>query len=195
MTTILTDLGRQTLAGVRMLLALTLVVGVGYPLAVWAAGQVFGSRADGSPIRDGDRIVGSRLIGQQFSGPQWFHPRPSANRYDTLASGPSNLGPANPELLEQISERRAEIASREGVAPAEVPPDALTASASGLDPEISPRYAEIQEARVARANGLSLAEVRDLVDRYTRGRTLGFLGEPGVAVVPLNLAVREAARR
>ena len=138
------------------------------------------------------QVVGSRLIGQQFEGDEWFLPRPSANDYDTLASGPSNLGPLSTDLIASIGERRAEVAAREGVDESAVPPDAVTASASGLDPHISPAYAALQAPRVAAANGLSLDEVERLVEEHTDGRGLGFLGEPGVNVLELNLAVATA---
>ena len=192
MTHLLTDLYRQSLAGLRLLLVMTVLLGVGYPAAVWAAGQAFGDRADGQPVRLDGRVVGSRLIGQDFRGDQWFHSRPSPHGYDTLASAPSNLGPSSPELLAAIADRRAEVAAREGVDPADVPPDALTATGSGLDPHISPAYAELQVARVAAANGLSARAVERLVAEHTDGRSLGFLGEPGVDVLELNLAVATA---
>ena len=188
----LTDLARQSLAGLRLLLVMTVLLGIGYPLAVWGAGQAFGDRADGQPLRVDGAIVGSRLLGQQFDGDQWFHGRPSAQQYDALASGPSNLGPSNPALVKEIAQRRRDVAQAEGVPPSAVPADALTASGSGLDPQISPAYAAIQVARVARVNGLSVAEVRHLVAENTTGRGLGFLGEPGVNVVALNLAVQQA---
>jgi K+-transporting ATPase ATPase C chain len=187
-----TDLFRQSLAGLRLLLVMTVLLGVGYPTAVWAAGQAFGDRADGSPVRLDGQVVGSRLIGQQFEGDEWFLPRPSANDYDTLASGPSNLGPLSTDLIASIGKRRAEVAAREGVDESAVPPDAVTASASGLDPHISPAYAALQAPRVAAANGLSLDEVQRLVEEHTDGRGLGFLGEPGVNVLELNLAVASA---
>jgi len=188
----LTDLFRQSLAGLRLLLVMTVLLGVGYPLAVWAAGQAFGDRADGQPVSYDGRVVGSRLLGQQFEGASWFHGRPSANDYDSLASAPSNLGPSNPDLLATIAERRAQVAQTEGVDPAAVPPDALTASGSGLDPHISPAYAALQVPRVARARGLSEAAVRRLVAASTTGRSLGFLGEPVVNVLELNLALQRA---
>jgi len=188
------DFARQSLAGLRVLVVFTVLLGVVYPIAVWAAGQAFGDRADGQPIRVDDRIVGSRLLGQQFDGRQWFHSRPSANDYDALASGPSNLGPSNRELIATIEERRERVARQESVGPSEVPPDAVTASGSGLDPHISVEYARIQADRVARANDVSVGRVRRLIDENTAGRTWGFLGEPGVNVLELNLAVRRAAQ-
>lgn len=188
-----TDLARQSLAGLRLLLVMTVLLGVGYPTAVWAAGQTFGDRADGSPVRVDGQVVGSRLLGQQFEGDQWFLSRPSAGGYDTLATAPSNLGPLSPDLMAAIEDRKAEVAAREGVAESEVPADAVTASGSGVDPHISPAYAAIQAPRVAEANGLSLEEVERLVEQHTGGRSLGFLGEPGVNVLELNVAVQAAA--
>ncbi|PKH38311.1 K+-transporting ATPase ATPase C chain [Nocardioides alpinus] len=193
LTHLLTDLSRQSLAALRMLLVMTVLLGVGYPVAVWGAGQALVDRADGQPVRVDGEVVGSRLIGQQFEGDEWFHSRPSPQAYDTLASAPSNLGPSNPDLLAAIDERRAEVATREGVSPGDVPPDALTASGSGLDPHISPAYALLQAPRVAEANDLTVDEVEDLVAAHTDGRGLGFLGEPGVNVLELNLAVRASA--
>lgn len=189
----LTDLFRQSLAGLRLLLVMTVLVGIGYPTAVWAAAQAFGDRADGSPVRVDGQVVGSRLIGQQFEGDQWFRSRPSANDHDTLASGPSNLGPRNADLIASIEDRRAEVAAQEGVDVSQVPADAVTASGSGLDPHISPAYADLQAPRVAAANGLALEEVQRMVDDATVGRSLGFLGEPGVNVLELNLSVAAGA--
>ncbi|MBC9733355.1 potassium-transporting ATPase subunit KdpC [Nocardioides marmotae] len=188
------DLSRQSLAALRMLLVLTVLLGVVYPVAVWAAGQAFGARAEGQPVEVDGTVVGSRLLGQQFEGEAWFHSRPSAKDHDSLASAPSNLGPSNTDLLALIDERRAAVAATEGVEEGDVPPDAVTASGSGLDPHISPAYAALQAPRVARANGLELSVVEELVDEHTDGRSLGFLGEPGVNVLALNVAVLEARR-
>jgi K+-transporting ATPase ATPase C chain len=188
---------RQLLAGVRVLLILTLVLGIIYPLAVTGIAQVsFSEKANGSLVQRGGSLVGSRLIGQNFSGPRWFHPRPSAagDGYDALASAASNLGPENAELLAAIRQRRAAVAKENGVDPSEVPPDALTASGSGLDPHISPEYARLQANRVARARGLDPGRVRRLVDEHVEGRTFGFLGERRVNVLELNLAVDGLAR-
>jgi len=126
--------------------------------------------------------------------PAWFQTRPSAVDYDGLGSAASQLGPNNPDLITSIEERRAAIAAFEGVPPGAVPPDALTGSGSGLDPEISPAYAAIQVARVARTRGLDQARVQELVKEHTSGRTLGFLGEPRVNVVELNRALAELRR-
>lgn len=194
---------RQAWAGLRVLIVLTIVLGLLYPLAVTGVGQaLLGWRADGSLVtatgaRTTDRAaaVGSALVGQSFDGPAWFRPRPSAagDGYDTRASGGSNLGPLDPALVHAIDERRAEVATEEGVAPSAVPADAVTASASGLDPDISPAYARLQVARVARANDLPVAAVERLVAAHTVGRDLGVLGEPRVNVLALNLALRTMA--
>lgn len=184
---------RQLVAGVRAIVVLTVLLGVVYPLLIWGIGQAaFPDRANGSLVTRDGAVVGSALIGQAFEGDQWFQLRPSASGYDGLASGASNLGPSSPELLRTIEQRRLQIAAREGVAPAAVPPEAVTASGSGLDPAISPEYAELQVARVARANGLTSDQVQDLVRSHTKGRALGFLGESTVNVLELNLAVAAA---
>ena len=193
------SLARQSLAGLRVLLVLTVLLGVVYPLTVWGVGQVaFRWQAEGSLLTaTGERTtsrseaVGSALVGQSFVGDEWFQPRPSAagDGYDTLASAGSNLGPLNPDLVASIEERRAAVAAQDGTDPADVPADALTASASGLDPHVSPEYAEQQVVRVARERGLDETAVRDLVAERTQGRDLGFLGEPRVSVLELNLAL------
>ncbi|MBW9207886.1 potassium-transporting ATPase subunit KdpC [Mumia sp. zg.B53] len=186
---------RQTATGLRILLVLTVILGIGYPAAVWAVGQVVAhDHANGQVVEVDGRPVGSAIIGQTFEDPALFHPRPSATEYDALASAASNLGPSNPDLLASIEERRTAVAEEEGVAPSDVPADALTASGSGLDPHISPVYADLQVARVAEANGLDPSTVRDLVTEHTAGRTLGFLGEEGVNVLLLNLAILDAAK-
>lgn len=190
----LSDLARQSVAALRALLVLTVVLGLAYPAVVWGVGQVLGDRAQGQHLTMDGTVVGSRLLGQAFEGDQWFHSRPSANDHDTLASGPSNLGPLNTDLIATIEERRAEVSQRESVAASAVPADAVTASGSGLDPHVSPAYAELQVPRVARVTGIDEAEVRRLVREHTDGRSFGFLGEPGVNVLALNIAVADAAR-
>lgn len=185
---------RQSLAGLRVLLGLTVVLGLGYPLLMTGLGQVvLHDQANGSMVRFDGRDVGSSLIGQEFRGAQWFHSRPSAGSYDALASGGTNLGPSSPELLKAVRDARARVARENGVPPADVPPDAVTSSGSGLDPDISPTYAELQVQRVALARGMSVDAVRRLVEEHTQGRTLGFLGEPRVDVLELNLALARAA--
>jgi K+-transporting ATPase ATPase C chain len=188
------DFGRQSLAGLRILLVFTVILGIAYPAAVWGVGQTVRGQANGQLVKVDGTVVGSGLIGQNFEGDEWFHSRPSANDYDALASAPTNLGPSNPDLVAAIEERRAKVAEVESVDPADVPADALTASGSGLDPQISAGYARIQVARVATANGLSESVVSSLVKKYTESRSLGFLGKPGVNVLRLNVAVQAAAR-
>lgn len=185
---------RQLLPALRMLAVLTVLTGILYPLAVTGVGQaVFGSKADGSLVHDATgAVVGSSLIGQSFDGDQWFQPRPSAagDGYDPTASSSSNLGPTNPELLDAVAERIAAYRSANGLDDdTEVPVDAVTASGSGLDPQISVANARLQAARVAAARGLTVAQVDELIDAHTQGRSLGFLGEPGVNVLQLNLAL------
>lgn len=181
---------RQFLAGLRLLLVLTVLVGLAYPLIMLGIGQLaFHDRANGSPVTSDGRPVGSALLGQGFPGPRWFTPRPSAGGYDGLASGGSNLGPSSTELQKSVSAARAAAARADGVPPADVPPDAVTASGSGLDPDISPAYAYQQVGRVAAARGLPAAAVRRLVDAQVTGRALGFLGEPHVNVLQLNVAL------
>ena len=194
---------RQSLAGLRLMIAATLVLGLAYPLVVYGFGQVAapwqaaGSlvTADGGHTTDPRQAVGSALIGQLVDDPGLFQPRPSAagDGYDMTSTYGSNYGPEEPALITLIKERKAEIAEREGVAESEVPPDAVTASGSGLDPDISVAYADLQVPRVAEATGLSEDQVRGLVDEHTSGRTWGVLGEPHVNVLLLNIAVREAA--
>jgi K+-transporting ATPase ATPase C chain len=188
--------GRQVWAGVRALLVATLALGLLYPLVVTGIAQVVApGRADGSLVRSGDQVVGSSLIGQAFTDaggdplPRYFQSRPSASGYDGAASGGSNLGPDSPELADLIEQRRAEVAAFDGVPPAAVPADAVTASASGLDPGISPEYAAIQVDRVAAERGVAADEVAALVAQATVGRDLGFIGAPYVDVLQLNLAL------
>ncbi|MFE6386648.1 potassium-transporting ATPase subunit KdpC [Nocardiopsis dassonvillei] len=190
---------RQFGAALRAVLVLTLVLGLAYPLAVTLLAQtLMPARADGSLLRAPDgTVVGSALIGQSFTGadgrplPEWFQSRPSAagDGHDAGASGGGNLGPENPELVAAVEERREAVAAFEGVDPDRVPVDALTASASGLDPHISPEYALLQVPRVAEARGLPEGELRALVGRSIEGRDLGFLGEERVNVLELNIAL------
>ncbi|MCW2782386.1 MAG: K+-transporting ATPase, subunit [Marmoricola sp.] len=195
-------LGRQSLAGLRTLLLFTVVLGIAYPLVVWGIGQAaFGWRADGSLVtttgahtRSFADAAGSSLIGQDFKGNKWFLPRPSAagTGYDPLDTYGSNYGPEDPRLVKLIKQRQAEISAREHVAVSAIPPDAVTASASGLDPAISPAYAALQAARVAREHGLTLTSVQRLIKENTTGRALGFLGDPAVNVLMLNIAITQA---
>jgi K+-transporting ATPase ATPase C chain len=188
--------GRQVGAAVRTLLIATVVLGLIYPLLITGAAQLVApGRADGSLVEIDGRVVGSPLIGQAFTDasgdplPQYFQPRPSASGYDGAASGGSNLGPNSPELADLIAQRRAEVAAFNGVDPTDVPPDAVTASASGLDPGISPAYAALQVDRVAGERGVGPDEVAALVAQATVGRGLGFMGAPYVNVLQLNVAL------
>ncbi|MCI2957264.1 potassium-transporting ATPase subunit KdpC [Agromyces atrinae] len=194
---------RTTGVAIRLLLISTLVLGVGYSAVILGVGQLaFPAAANGSTItRDGE-VVGSALIGQSFTDadgvplPEYFQSRPSAagDGYDAGASSGSNLGPENADLVALIEDRRANVSELEGVDPSAVPVDALTASASGLDPHISPEYAMLQVPRVARERGLTETEVGDLVESMIQGRDLGYLGEPTVNVLRLNLALDERSR-
>jgi len=189
---------RQVLPALKMLVVFTVLVGLAYPLTMTGLAHLaFGDKANGSLVRDGrGKVVGSALLGQLFADPGHFQPRPSAagEGYDPTRSGASNLGPTNPELIELVTQRAAAYRRANGLAAGvEVPIDAVTASASGLDPHISVANARLQAARVARQRALSLPRVLRLVDEQTDGRSLGFLGERGVNVLALNLAVDRAA--
>jgi K+-transporting ATPase ATPase C chain len=201
------------LAAIRTLLALTVIFGLAYPLVMTGLAQAaFHGNANGSLVQRDGKTVGSDLIGQAFTrpvlengkpkkdadgnpvvepDPKYFQSRPSAAGlgYDPLSTSASNLGPENRDLIAAIKQRRAAAAQLDGVPPSRVPPDALQASGSGLDPHISPAYAREQVARVARERGLAIAKVQDLVDSHTQSRVLGFLGEPRVNVLELNLAL------
>ncbi|MEV6260979.1 potassium-transporting ATPase subunit C [Streptomyces sp. NPDC051784] len=206
-------------AGLRALLVLTLVTGVLYPLAVTGIGQgLFPGRANGSEITAADgKVVGSSLIGQAYNLPfkdgqetpepdlKWFQGRPanglgtnSVNtQYELILSGATNRSADNADLVQWVKDAKAAVIKDNSVdgytvAPADVPADAVTSSGSGLDPNISPQYAEIQVHRVAERNGLPVAKVDQLVDAHTDGRQLGFLGEPRVNVLELNTALKAA---
>jgi potassium-transporting ATPase KdpC subunit len=184
---------RQLVPALAVFLFFTVLVGVVYPLAVTGVARIaFPAKSQGSLVRQGDTVVGSRLIGQAFSGPRYFQPRPSAagDGYDATASAASNLGPTSPVLLSSVRARVSAYRHFNGLSKsAPVPVDAVTASGSGLDPEISPANARLQAPRVARSRGLALTQVLALVRKNTDGRSLGFLGEPGVNVLELNLAL------
>jgi K+-transporting ATPase ATPase C chain len=183
---------------VRAMAVLTVVLGVGYTAVVTGIGQLaLPAQANGSLVSADGQVVGSSLIGQSFQDsdgaalPEWFQSRPSAagDGYDASASSGSNLGPENDTLVSSIEDRKAAIAESDGVDPATIPADALTASASGLDPHISPEYAREQVARVAEARGIPEQRVAALVDQHVQGRDLGYLGEPTVNVLELNIAL------
>lgn len=209
---------RQTWAGVKVLIVLTVVTGILYPFSVWAVSRIPGlqSRAEGSIVTYQGQPVGSSLIGMNPIDPnaaknptndRYFHTRPSEQAsdfsvtdktklglgaIDPSSSGASNLAQSSDVLLAQVAARKDFIAKREGVSPDQVPVDAVTASGSGLDPDISPAYAYLQAARVARVNGLSDQQVRQIVASTEKGRPLGVLGDPTVNVMALNLAVANA---
>jgi potassium-transporting ATPase KdpC subunit len=180
---------------VLMVVVLTVLLGIVYPLLMTGIAQViFPSQANGSLVRDSSgNVVGSAILAQNFTRPQYFHPRPSAagsDGYDATASGGSNLGPTNQKLIDTVQQRADAYRAENGLAAdGQVPVDAVTASASGLDPDISPANALLQAHRVAAARGLSDDQVRNLVNQYTEGRTLFVLGEPRVNVLKLNLAL------
>ena len=179
------------------LLIFTVITGVLYPLLVTGVAQVaFPDKANGSLIRDGNRIVGSSLIGQQFSDPKYFWGRLSATGpfpYNAAASSGSNLGPSNPALLDEVKSRIQQLKIADPGNAQPIPVDLVTSSASGLDPDISVAAAIYQIPRVARIRGLSVDRVRALVDQNTEGRQLGILGEPRVHVLGLNLSLDAAA--
>ena len=196
---------RQHLVALRGLLVFTVIVGVAYPVVMWGVAQVaFHNQANGSLVSYHGRVVGSSLLCQEFTDakgnplPQYFQPRPSnavnaavKTDYgcDPGFSAASNLGPNNPDLIKVIKQRQQQIAAFDHVKISQIPADAVTASGSGLDPDISPQDAAIQVNRVAAARHVSPAAVQALVASNTQGRTLGFLGEPRVNVLTLNIAL------
>ena len=173
----------------------TLLLGLGYPLAITGIAQAaMPDQANGSLVRRDGKVVGSRLIGQGFAGPQYLTPRPSAagsDGYDAAASSGSNLGPLNDDLIKRVAEGAAAVRASTGQQT--VPADAVTTSGSGLDPHISPAYAELQVDRIARARGMSPDAVRRIIARHTEGPDLGFLGQARVNVLETNLALDAAA--
>ncbi|MFC9808651.1 potassium-transporting ATPase subunit KdpC [Streptomyces griseoaurantiacus] len=193
--------GRMVWAALRMLFVLTVVTGILYPLAVTGIGQaLFHDNANGSIVKVDGKEVGSKLIGQSWNikgtdqpDPKWFQGRPSNSNYDPLATGSSQLGASDPKLVKMVKAAKEQVAAFNGVDESEVPKDAVTGSASAIDPDISPAYADIQVKRVAKANGLTVARVQKLVDEHTDGRTAGFLGEPHANVLELNIELRELA--
>jgi K+-transporting ATPase ATPase C chain len=189
---------RQTWTAIRALVIFTVVLGVAYPLAILGIGQLaLPSQANGSLVQVDGTTAGSTLIGQSFTDadgkplPEWFQSRPSAagDGYDGSASSGSNYGPENKDLIQAIKDRQAAIEEADGVSVEQIPADAVTASASGLDPHISPKYARLQVARVAEARGLSEEKVSALVESFIQQPDLGYLGQQTVNVLQLNIAL------
>jgi len=174
-----------------MMALFTLLLGLAYPLAVTGIAQAaFPSQANGSLVRDaGGQVVGSALIGQPFAGATYLHPRPSAagDGYDAAASSGSNMGPLNPDLAARVAESAQAIRAEDG--PGIIPADAVTTSGSGLDPDVSPAYARLQAARIARARGVPVDQVQSIIDGHTEGAFLGFIGQPRVNVLLTNRAL------
>lgn len=190
-------LSRQAWVSIRAMLVITIVCGILYPAAIWVIGLAMPGQSNGSLVSQNGKVVGSSLIGQSFTDkkgnalPQWFQSRPSAAGagYDGSASSGSNYGPENSELIKAIKQRQAAIEKLDGVSASQIPADAVTASASGLDPDISEAYALLQVDRVAQARGLTASDLTTLVEQHVQGRDLGYLGEPTVNVLELNLAL------
>ena len=190
----MTSFLRQLGASARMMLLLTLTLGVLYPAVLWGVGQVVApSAANGSLVERRGSVIGSSLVGQGFTGAQWFQGRPSAVDYAGDASAASNLPADDPRQVKAVTDRRSALLEANPQATGAIPADALTASASGLDPHISLAYALWQVPRVAAARSLTSAQVTQLVRAHCQGRSLGFLGEPRVNVLELNLALDSLA--
>jgi K+-transporting ATPase ATPase C chain len=182
---------------IRITIALLVITCGLYPLAVWGIGQIaFRHEANGSLITRGGKVIGSEIIGQNFNGARYFHPRPSAagnDGYDATASGGSNLGPTSKKLLDTINDRVTKYADTKPTGG--IPADAVTASCSGVDPHISPANALSQAARVAHARGLSRTQIESMVHARTEGRFLGIYGEPRINVLLLNLDLDAAPKK
>jgi K+-transporting ATPase ATPase C chain len=187
---------RQLLAGLRMLLVMTVLLGLAYPAAITLVARAFPAQADGSLVTTADgTVVGSALLGQAFTGPEWFQPRPSASGYSGATSGGTNLSPASADQQQARQERLAALERDNPGAEGPAPEDALSASASGLDPHISIAYARWQVPRVAAARGIAAAELEAMIVAATDRAPLGYLGQDGVNVTRLNLALSERRQR
>ncbi|MGR3939011.1 potassium-transporting ATPase subunit KdpC [Streptomyces sp. BRA346] len=193
---------RLVWASLRALLVLTVVTGIIYPLAVTGIAQAaFNNEANGSMVTVQGKEVGSSLIGQSWNlkdtdkpDPKWFQPRPSHSGYDPLTTGSSQLGASDPTLLKAVRAAKKQVATFNDVPESAVPKDAVTGSASAIDPHISPEYAKIQVKRVAKANGLPETQVKKLLKEHTEGRAAGFLGNPYVNVLELNIALKKLGK-
>jgi K+-transporting ATPase ATPase C chain len=179
--------------GILFTVVTMILLGVGYHLVLWGIGRaVFPSQAEGSLIRRADgTVAGSRLIAQKFTRPEYFHPRPSGVDYNAASTGGTNYGPSNPDHLKAVRERLDAVSKEDGVSPRQVPSEMVTASGGGLDPHIPPAAASLQAARVARARGVPVERVQELIRLHTQGPSLGFLGRERVNVLELNLALDE----
>ena len=188
---------QQLGTGFKMMLVLTVLTGLLYPGVVTGLCQVFfPARANGSLVVANGHAIGSELIGQNFKKPEYFQPRPSAagnDGYDPTASGASNLGPTNQKLADRVKDSVASFRKNNPDYTGPIPADLVTASGSGLDPDISPASAEAQAARIAKARGIPVEQVRNLIAGHTQGRDLGFMGDPRVNVLEINLALDQAA--
>ena len=188
---------RQLGTGLKMMLVLTVLTGLLYPGVVTGLCQIlFPARANGSLIVANGHAIGSQLIGQNFKRPEYFQPRPSAagnDGYDPMASGASNLGPTNQKLADRVKDSVASFRKNNPDFTGPIPADLVTSSGSGLDPDISPDSAEAQAARIAKARGIPVEQVRNLIASHTQERDLGFMGEPRVNVLEINLALDQAA--
>ncbi len=182
---------RQALAAVRLLVVMTVLLGLGYPAVVALVGQAFPAQANGSLVSLDGRVAGSSLLGQQFDGPEWFQSRPSASGYSGQTSGGSNLSPVSSAQEDAIAERTADLRAANPDAVGAIPADALTASASGLDPHISVAYAQWQVARVAKARDVDPPVLQQLIAANTDHAVLGYVGQDGVNVTTLNLALAQ----
>jgi K+-transporting ATPase ATPase C chain len=189
---------RAFVGSLAALVVMTLFFGFAYPAVMTGFAQLaFPDKADGSIVEVDGKPVGSSLAAQAFTKPEYFHPRPSAVDYNAAGTSFANLGPTNPDLAAAVDEQAKAILELErpynpGLQIGDIPVDAVTTSASGIDPHISPAYAQLQAARVAEVRGLPLEKVQELIDEATDGRSLGFLGEPGVNVLELNISLDEA---
>jgi K+-transporting ATPase ATPase C chain len=187
---------KELLLGVRFTLVAMALLGGGYHLALWGVGQVvFPAQAEGSLIRRADgSVIGSRLIAQPFTRPEYVHPRPSAVDYNAASTGGSNYGPSNPDHVKAVKKRLDAIVAAEGVSAGQVPSEMVTASGGGMDPHIPPAAALLQAPRVAQARGVAVERVAEIIKTHTEPPTFGFLGRARVNVLELNLALDEAFR-
>jgi K+-transporting ATPase ATPase C chain len=183
---------KELRAGILVTLVFTVLAGLVYPLGMTGIAQVlFPRQANGSLIQRNGKVIGSELIGQNFTRPEYFHPRPSAagNGYDATASSGSNLGPTNPALVDRLNKGASAFRAENPAFTGSIPADAITASGSGLDPQITPANAQAQAARVAAARGVPIQRIQGLISEYTENRTFGILGEPRTNVLRLNIAL------